>query len=731
MNQTNYLSRRKFIKTTAAAGGGLLVGFYLPAFAKGIKMAGIPAGDNFSPNAFLRVGKDDSVTVILSHCEMGQGIWTSLSMLIAEELDANWKNMRAEHAPAAPVYFHTIYATQRTGGSTSLLSEFDRYRKAGATARHLLVQAAANRFKINMKDCRTEEGFVLVGDKKISYGELVDDASMLPTPTDIALKEPAEWKIIGKKVKRLDTPAKVNGEAIFGMDVQFPDLLTAMVARKPFPTAKIKSYDADAPMAVAGVRQVVAVSSGIAVIADDFWAAKKGRDALRIQWDLGDAGSMDSNALFREFRQRADKGGLVATNTGSLENAFNRSTHIVEAEYFQPFLAHAPMEPLNCTVKLNADKCEIWTGTQTHTDDQRAAAEITGLPTEKVFINTVFLGGSFGRRNITRSDFVREGVEVAKASGKFVKTVWTREDDIQGGMYRPAFLHRFKVGLDKSGIPIAWKQTSVGQSVMTGGPFEKVAVINGIDMFSIEGMQTAPHVKKIADQRIELDTPVWPVTIDNWRAVGSSHTIFAMESLADEMALAAKKDPVAYRRMLYKDDPRLVNVLNLAAEKSGWGKPLPAGYGRGVAVFEAVASYSAVIAEISVLKNQLRVHKVTCAIDCGTAISPDGIMAQMESNIAFGLSTALYSEITFKEGKVQQTNFHNYPSLRINDMPVINTFIVPSNEKPGGVGEASVGHIMPALTNAIFAATGKRIRNLPLGKQSLSARPGNSKSKID
>lgn len=719
MSTPQSLNRRQFIRTAALATGGLIIAFNVPA---GLKKKLLAGGETvFTPNAYLRVGSDDTVTVILSHCEMGQGIWTSLCMLIAEELDASWQTIQAEHAPAAAAYYHTIYATQRTGGSTSLLSEYDRYRKAGATARHLLIQAAANRFHVNANDCRTEDGHVIIGDKKIRYGELVEDAATLPVPADVPLKDPAKWKFIGKKVKRLDTPAKINGKAIFGMDVQFPGLLTALIARPPVPGAKVKDYEAAPAMAVPGVRQVVAIPSGIAVLADDFWAAKKGRDALKTRWDTGEGAAINSNALHTELKQLADKGGLPATNSGNPDDAISRAAHVVEAEYYQPFLAHAPMEPLNCTVKLSADKCEIWTGTQTHTNDQQAAAEITGLPLDKVFINTVFLGGSFGRRNITRSDFVREAVEVAKASGKLIKTVWTREDDIQGGMYRPAFLHRFKVGLDADGMPVAWKQISVGQSVMTGGPFEKVAVINGVDMFSIEGMQTAPHVKRIPDQRIELNTPVWPVTVDNWRAVGLSHTIFAMESLSDELAHAAGKDPVEYRRMLYKDEPRLVKALNLAAEKSGWGNPLPAGHGRGVAVFEGVGSFSAVVAEVAVTKDAPpRVLKVTCAIDCGIAINPDGVAAQMESNISFGLSTALYSEITFKEGRVQQRNFYDYKSLRINEMPQIDTYIVPSNEKPGGIGEATVGHIMPAFTNAIFAATGKRIRQLPVKNQDLS-----------
>lgn len=718
MNKPSTLNRRKFIQQTALTTGGLIIAFYCPANGRLKKLAKTNT-ETFTPNAFLTIGKDNSVKVVLSHCEMGQGIWTSLCMLIAEELDANWETIQAEHAPAAPIYFHTIYGTQRTGGSTSLLSEFDRYRKAGATARQLLLQTAADRFHVNIKDCKTENGNVIIGDKKIPYGELAEAAAALPVPTDVTLKDPAKWKLIGhQNIKRLDTPVKINGKAIFGMDVQFPGMLTALVARPPFFGATVKNYDSTATMNIPGVRKVVKVPSGIAVLADDFWSAKKGRDSLKIDWDAGEGANINSDTLLKEFRQRADKGGIAATNTGKPDEVLNKSFKVVESEYFQPFLAHAPMEPLNCSVKLSADKCEIWTGTQTHTDDQRAAAEITGLPLEKVFINTVFLGGSFGRRNITRSDFVREGVEVAKASGEFVKTVWTREDDIRGGMYRPAFLHRFKVGLDKNGMPVAWKQISVGQSVMTGGPFEKVAVINGVDMFSIEGMHNTPYVKNIPAQRIELNTPVLPITIDNWRAVGLSHTIFAMESLVDEMAFAMQKDPVAYRRMLLKDSPRLLNVLNIAAEKSGWGKSRVTGRGLGIAVSEAVRSYAAVVAEVSVSKKALpKVHKVTCVVDCGIAINPDGVRAQMESNIAYGLSSALYSEITLKDGKVQQKNFNNYKTLRIHEMPIIETFIVPSSESPGGIGEATVGHIMPAITNAIFAASGKRIRRLPIAGQ--------------
>lgn len=722
MTPPHFFSRRQFIKETALAGGGLVIAFTMPVMGKMKRQStGIQQQEQLvAPNAFLRIGTDNTVTITMSHCELGQGISTAMAMLVAEELDADWQQIKVEDAPAGIIYYHTIYGTQRTGGSSSLYSEFDRYRQAGATARTMLLQTAAKRLEIDVKDCSTENGYVIAGDKKLSYGELADEAASLPVPADVQLKPPSEWKIIGKPVKRLDTPAKVNGTAVFGMDIQFPGMLTALVDRSPAPGAKVKTYNAKAALAVPGVRQVVTIPSGVAVLADNFWSAQKGRRALKVSWDIGPAGCIDSDSLLLEFQRRADEGGLVDSNVGNPDSAFAQAAHILEAEYFQPFLAHAPMEPLNCTVKLTADKCEIWTGTQTVTDDQKAASDITGLPLDKVFIHNQFLGGSFGRRNITRSDYVREAVEVAKASGHVVKTVWTREDDIQGGMYRPAFLHRFKVGVDQRGIPIAWKQVSVGQSVMAGGPFEKVAVINGVDQYSIEGMNTVEYVKNIPDRRIELNTPVWPVLIDNWRAVGLSHTIFAMESLADELAYISGKDPVAYRRRLYKDAPRLLGVLELAAENSGWGQALPPGHARGIAAYKAVESYAAVVAEISIVKGQpLKVHKITCSIDCGTVVNPDGVVAQMESNILYGLSTTLFSEITFKAGRVQQSGFTDYRVLRIDESPEIATYIVPSSEKPGGVGEVAVGQVMPAITNAVFAATGKRIRSLPLMKQDL------------
>ncbi|MCF2518788.1 xanthine dehydrogenase family protein molybdopterin-binding subunit [Dyadobacter sp. CY351] len=709
-------NRREFLTTSAILAGGLLIPFHSFAGKRERNNASL---DTLKPNAYLRIGTDGQVTVLLSRCEVGQGIWTSLPMLIAEELDADWTKVRAEHAPAAVEYYHTVYATQRTGGSTSISSEFERYRKAGATARHLLVQAAASRAKVDFAECITENGQVIAGGMKIDYGDLVNDAAKLKPPAEVPLKTPAHWKIIGKSKKRLDTPDKSNGKAIFGIDVREPDALTAVIARVPLEGSVIKSYDKEKALSIPGVKQVVEIPQGVAVLGDNFWVARRGRDALNVQWDLKENAKIDSRSLLADYKKRADQGGIVATEKGDVDAALKTSAKILSVEYFQPYIAHAPMEPLNATVRLTKDKCEVWTGTQTQTDDQNAAAEITGLPISKVFIHTMFLGGSFGRRNITRSDFVREAVEIAKATGKVVKTVWTREDDIAGGRYRPAFLHRFKVGLGKDGLPVAWKQISVGQSVMTGGPFEKVAVINGVDQYSIEGMQQAAHVNALVNKKIELNTPVLPVTVDNWRAVGLSHTIFAMESLSDEMAYAAGKDPLDYRIALYKEEPRLVHVLKVLKEKSDWGKKLPKGQGMGVAAFKGMGSFAALIFKVTVNpKGLVKVSKATCVVDCGIAVNPDGVLAQVESSVGHGLSAALYSEVTYKAGLVDQRNFHDYKSLRMNEMPLVETHIIPSEEKPGGIGEAAAGQVMPALTNAIFAATGNRIRTLPVYRKS-------------
>jgi len=712
MKNTPDSSRRDFLRTTALGGGALVVSFFVPG-AHRLAQAYEAPPVAVAPNAFLRIGADDRITVLLAHSEMGQGIWTALPMLIAEELDADWSRILVEHAPAAPDYFAVGMPMQFTGGSMSTWTEFERYRQAGATARALLIQAAAKQFGVKAAACRTENGSVIAGDKQARYGELVTTASKLTPPKTVALKDPKDWKLIGKPTRRLDAPEKIDGRAKFGMDVQFDGLLTAVVARAPVFGGTVTSFDASAAKKVPGVRDVVQVPSGIAVVADHFWAAKRGRDALRIDWNLGPHAGLDSASLREEFSKYAASEGAMASQAGDVAAALPKAAKRVEAEYAVPYLAHAPMEPLNCTVKIDQDLCEVWTGTQFQTLDQATTARITGLKPEQVKIHTMFLGGGFGRRATPTSDFVAEAVEVAKAAGKPVKTVWTREDDIRGGYYRPAFVHKIDVGLDEAGQPVAWQHRIVGQSILGGSPFAMM-IKNGIDATSVEGVADSPYVKDIADHRVDLHSPETGVPVLWLRSVGHSHTGFVMESLIDELAHAAGKDPVAYRQGLLAKHARHLGVLNLAAEKAGWGTPLPAGRARGIAVHESFASYAAQVAEISVENGAIRVHRVTCAIDCGIAVNPAGIAAQMESGVVFGISAALFGKIEFKDGRVQESNYHDYRVLRMNQMPQIDVHIVPSTDKPGGIGEVGVPPIAAALANALFALTGQRQRELPL-----------------
>ncbi|WP_396616500.1 molybdopterin cofactor-binding domain-containing protein [Lysobacter soli] len=722
MNARLNSSRRRFLKSTATIGAGLVVAFVVPGarrFAQAAPEVAAAASTGLEPNAYLRIAPDDSVTVLLAHSEMGQGIWTTLAMLVAEELDADWTRIRVEHAPAAPPFAHTAFGMQMTGGSTTTWSEFDRYRQAGATARALLVAAAAQKFNVPAAQVRTENGTAIAGDQRARYGELAVQAATLQAPAKVALKDPKDWKLIGHPTRRLDTPEKITGRAQFGMDVQFEGLLTAVVARAPVFGGTVKSFDATAAKTVPGVRDVVQVPSGVAVVADHYWAAKLGRDALKVEWDAGPNAALDTTSLREQFRTLALTDGLLAKQAGDAKGALTRATRTLEAQYHVPYLAHAPMEPLNATVKFENGVCDIWTGTQFQTLDQQVAAKILGITPDKVNIHTTFLGGAFGRRATPTSDFVSEAVEVAKAAGKPVKTVWTREDDIRGGYYRPMYVQQARIALDDAGNPVAWHHVLVGQSILIGSPFEAMMVKGGIDGTSVEGVVDSPYIVDLADHRIDLHSPRTGIPVLWWRSVGHSYNGFIMESLVDELAHAAKQDPVEYRRALLARHPRHLAALNLAAEKSGWGSPLAQGRARGVAVHESFGSFIAQVAEVSIDPNpgprhRVRVHRVVCAIDCGVAVNPEGVRAQMESGIAFGLGAALHSAVTFKDGRVQESNFHDYRVLRMDEMPQIEVHIVPSTEKMGGAGEPGTPPIAPAVANAIFALTGQRLRELPL-----------------
>jgi isoquinoline 1-oxidoreductase beta subunit len=700
------------LRTSLAGAAGLVIAFQIPTIVRAAPAAAAPP---LPPtNAFLRIGTDDSVTVMIAHSEMGQGIWTSLAMVIAEELECDWSKVRSEHAPAAPVYASPAFGIQMTGGSSTTWSEFDRYRNVGATAKDMLIRAAAARWKVAPASCHAANGFVVHGKQQLSFGQLADAAMKLEPPKAVKLKDPKDWKIIGTPVKRLDTPEKITGQAKFGIDVQFPGLRVAVVARPPAFGAKLAHFDGAAALKVPGVEKVVPTANGVAVVAKHFWAAKLGRDALRLEWTPPEGGGVDSQKQIAEFRQLARKTGTVASERGKVDQALDQAKNKLEAEYDFPYLAHAPMEPLNCTVKIDGDQCEIWTGTQFQTGDQGAAAAILGIKPEQVKIHTMFLGGGFGRRANPNSDFVGEAVIVAKAAGVPVKVVWTREDDMHGGYYRPSYVHRIQTAYDKDGKPTAWDHVVVGQSIIAGTPFEPMMVKHGIDATSIEGLAESPYLEGATSLRVSLHSPRTAVPVLWWRSVGNTHTAFAMESMIDELAHAAGQDPLAYRLSLLKDKPRQAQALTLAADKAGWNTPPPPGRARGLAVHESFGSLVAQVAEISVEHGQIRVHAVTCAVDCGTAVNPLAIEAQVQGSVVFGLSAALFGKVTLTAGKVDQSNFHDYPVVRMFEMPKVSVHIIQSKTKMGGIGEPATAPIAPAVANAVFALTKQRLRSLPL-----------------
>ena len=708
------VSRRRFLQSSAALAGSLVIGFHLPqgrgrfeAFAQGA-----PKPPAVPPNAFLRIGKDGSVTVLVKHLEFGQGVTTSLPMLVAEELEVDWSRVRAELAPAGPEYAHTGFGLQMTGGSSSVSNSYDQLRTVGAQARTMLMQAAADQWKVKLAEVRAEKGFVTgPGGRKLSYGQLAEAASRQPVPQNVTLKQPKDFKLIGKPTRRLDSLEKVNGKALFGLDMKRRDLHTAVVAHPPVFGARVKSFNADKVKGVAGVTHVVELSNGIAVVGQNFWAAKKGRDALEIEWDLGPNAALSTETLAKEFRAKAATPGTVARKADN-PDALKGAAKTIVAEYQVPFLAHAPMEPLNCTVEVRSGGAEIWVGSQFQAVDQAAAAKVLGLQPAQVKLNTMLAGGGFGRRANPVSDYVVEACELAKDIKVPVKVVWTREDDIRGGYYRPMYVHRVEVGLAASGAIAGWSHAIVGPSIVDGTPFEGMMVKDGVDPTSTEGVSDTPYA--IPNMSVALHTMRSGVPVLWWRSVGHSHTAFVMETMIDEVAAARGLDPLALRRELLAKHPKVQRVLDLAASKAGWGSPLARGRGRGIAVHESFGSICAQVAEVSLAGNEIRVHKVVAAFDCGLVVNPLSVEAQLQSAIAFGLSAALYGEVTFKDGKVEQSNFHDYRVLRMNEMPLVEVHLVPGGEKPTGVGEPGTPPVAPAVANALFALTGKRARTLPL-----------------
>jgi isoquinoline 1-oxidoreductase beta subunit len=707
------MERRDFLKISVAASGGLLIGFHFAGMSTRVAAQQLPT-NAFMPNAFVRIGSDERVTVIVNHSEMGQGVYTSLPMLLAEELDADWNKVGFESAPVDPKYNHPAFGMQMTGGSSSVWSGLEQFRQAGAAARAMLIAAAAQQWKIEESSCRTESGAVFDGSRrKLTYGQLVGDAAKLTPPAKVQLKDPKMYKLIGKPIKRLDTPEKLNGKAVFGIDVKLPGMLTAAIARPPIFGATMTGFDDSRAHSMPGVRKIAAVPSGVAVIADTFWQAKIARDALRVEWDEGSMHNFDTGKMMQDFRERAKSPGTSVRKDGDPEGALASSVKKIEAVYEAPYLSHLMMEPLNCAVDLRADSCEIWTGTQFQTMDRAAAAKAAGLPNEKVQIHTTLLGCGFGRRANPQSDFVVEAVHVAKAAGVPVKVIWTREDDMNGGWYRPAFLHAIEGGIDANGAAVSWRSRLVGQSIMAGTPFAAMMMKGkAYDPASVEGVDDLPYAipnVAVESHQAEIGVPV------QWlRSVGHSHTGFAVECFVDELAALAQKDPYQFRRELLSKRPRHLGVLDLAAQKAGWGKPLPKGMGRGIAVHFAFGSYSAHVAEVSVTEGRVKVHRMVCAIDCGEYVNPGIIAAQTEGGAIFGASAALFQELTFEGGRLQQTNFNTFPVMRMNECPEIETHLVESKEKAGGIGEPGVPCAAPAIANALFAVTGKRIRRLPI-----------------
>ena len=719
MSAPAMVGRREFIRTGAAIGGGLLVSCYVPL--SGQSNASAAEQSEFPLNAFVRIGTDESVTVISAHSEMGQGIYTSLPMLLNEELQADWSKIRVEAAPVDKAYNHPVFGIQMTGGSTTSPAEWERYRKMGAVARIMLVESAAHQWNVDASACHVENGVVIHAPtgRRATYGSLASAAAQLTPPTNVPLKSAKEFTLIGKPTRRLDTPSKTNGSAQFGLDVIVPRMLTAVVARPPVFGGKVAKLDASEALKVPGVKAVQEIPSGVAVIAERFWPAKLGRDKLVVEWDLGPNANLTTEQMLRDFAELAKKPGTLAKKIGDPEAAMKSAAHTITAEYDVPYLAHAMMEPLNCVVDLRADSCEIWTGTQFETVDRANAAQVAGLPPEKVQIHTTLLGGGFGRRANPNSDFVVEAVHVAKVAKAPVKVVWTREDDLKGGWYRPMWYDRFAAGIDASGNPIVWTHTIVGQSILSGTAFEAFGVKDGVDSASVEG--AADLIYGIPNLRVDLHSPKIGVPVQWWRSVGHSHTGFSTEAFFDEVAHAGGKDPYELRRTLLANQPKMRAVLELAAQKANWGSKLPPGVGRGIATHFSFDSYVAQVVEASVGKDgAVRVHRVVCAVDCGTVINPDTVKAQMEGGIIFGLTAALKTEITLKDGRIQQSNFHDYQMLRIFESPEIEVHIVPSTENPTGVGEPGVPPVAPALANAIFAATGKRVRRLPIRASDLA-----------
>ena len=705
-------SRRDFLKASAAVTAGLVIGFG----ANGSLTAS--AAQDFMPNPFVKILTDNTVIVISKHFEMGQGTTTGLATLIAEELDADWSQVKVEWAPAnAKLYANLLFGAQGTGGSTAIANSFEQYRKAGAAAKQLLIKAAAKAWSVPETEITVANGELKhKTGKSAKFGDMAEAASKLELKGEVKLKDSKDFNLIGKSdLHRKDHTDKTDGTAIFALDIKLPDMVYAVIARSPRFGGVLKSFDAKDALKIKGVLDVKQIPRGVAVYAKNSWAAMKGREALKTEWDFSKAENRSTKEIIAENKAKMNEPGKVARKDGDADNALKTAAKKVTAEFVFPFLAHAPMEALNCTIKYDGKSAEIWDGCQFPSLAQPTAAAILGLKPEQVKINTVYAGGSFGRRANPTADYVSEAAMAVKAiNGKWpVKLFWTREDDIRGGYYRPLYVHKVEAGIDGKGKPVAWKQRISGKSIIIGTPFEGALVKDGVDNSSVEGASTLPYT--IPNLTVDVHNTQTPVSVLWWRSVGHTHTAYSTEVMMDMLAEAANKDTVEFRMELLSKHPRHAGVLKLAAEKAEWTKPMPKNKGRGVAVHESFNSFAAQIVEVSKTDDDsIKIDRVVCAIDCGIAVNPDVIKAQMEGGIGYGLGAIMRNMVTLEEGEVEQSNFPDYEPLRISDMPKIEVHIVASSEKPTGVGEPGTPPIGPALANAIYAVTGKRVMELPI-----------------
>ena len=706
-------SRRTFLVTSAAAGGGLLLGVYLP---RSIGAKAQVADGIFAPNAFLRIRPDDSITLIMPQVEMGQGTYTSMSMLIAEELEVDLVKVILEAAPPSDkLYANPLLVFLVSGGSPSVPGFWEPLRRAGATARVMLIQAAAVQWSVDPASCRAEKGEVVSPTgQRLNYGALVDAAAKLPVPDKVALKDPKDFTLIGTPAKRLDTPEKVNGKAKFGIDAMIPGMKFATVAACPVFGGKLKSVNDSKAIAIKGVHQVVRIDNAVAVVGDHMWAAMQGLAALDIEWDEGPNANVSTESIVEQMARASQHDGVVARSDGDVAKSMPTAAKRIDAVYEMPFLAHAAMEPMNCTVHVTKDSCDIWVGIQVVSRAQATAAEVTGLPPERIQVHNHLIGGGFGRR--LDVDGITQAVAIAKQVDGPVKIVWSRKEDIQHDVYRPYYYDRFTAGFDAQDRLVAYHHRVTGSSILAR--WAPPAFVNGLDEDAINGAaKEMPYaIPNILVDYVRDEPP--GLTTGWWRGVGPTHNVFVVESFIDELAVETKKDPVEFRRSLLGKQPRVLGVLNLVAEKAGWGTSLPDSVGRGVSVQFAMGTYLSQVAEVEVSKEgEVKVRRVVCAVDCGQIVNPDTIVAQIEGGIIFGISAALWGEITLRGGRVEQHNFNDYRVLRINETPLIEVHLVKNTEAPGGIGEPGTIGVAPAMANAIFAVTGKRVRKLPIKDQ--------------